>query len=231
MSPEKVAKMDPFPRPKAERILAISDELLKDLTEDRTSDWAATGRAAAETIDRVMLNGVNEENTFDDGDIDDQGERQRIARSLSIYARQFHIPAEEGEDLSSWLARVEQRRRGMREPQYTQMMPFMALLKVFVAAASGIDPDELDELIKRKNAPQVPTNTGGPGYGPGPLQPPQHVCNGACGPMGHVPSTPMTPVRGCGCGCISLGKATIPTVALSPAFKRAFGVGLVAAPM
>jgi hypothetical protein len=88
-------------------------------------------------------------------DLDDQGERQRIARSLSIYARQYHIAAMEGEVLSDWLARVERRREGMTGMQRTQMAPFLALLKVFAAAAMGIAQDELDELITRKNAPQT----------------------------------------------------------------------------
>jgi hypothetical protein len=198
---------------------------------------AEMSRRAAETIDRVVAENyvnyhthvldatddlINAEDCTDEDDdvfnpdLDDQGERQRIARSLGIYARQFHIAAMEGEDLASWLARVEKARQGMNVPQYYQMMPFISLLKVFTAAAMGIDQDELDELIQRKIAmPSVPKSQPGrtwvpstpiydpmapmdPTLNPPPTNFPKAGCSGPCcapvlhGACGgvHSPGTP-----------------------------------------
>jgi hypothetical protein len=132
-------------------------------------------------------------------DLDDQGERQRLAMAVSRYAQTFHIPAMEGEDIISWFKRVEGRMVYMSPyGPNERTRAFLPLLKTFVAAAMGMSDDDLDALIKPN--PAQPGNRKYPPFLPvTPAQqanpqtaPPVHAGPFGCG-MVHDPNTACPP--------------------------------------
>jgi hypothetical protein len=194
---------------KVARILAISDELWNDFAEPTIDDFRIPAQAFNDAYEkakaaRLALNyGMSAERlaeiyqfTDEDDDLDDEGLtiRGNLDVALWNYAKQFHIPAMEGEDLRGWYARV-----APRLMTKSNGVTFLALLKAVVVAATGITDDELDELVKRKLATPHPGHV--------PYNPPSHAGTGCSGPC----CTPLASFFHPACGQNHAPGTTCPT--------------------
>ena len=132
------------------------------------------------------------------------------ARAVETYARQFYIPAQEGESLTAWFGRITARHAAMgpHTSQYKQMQPLLELIKAVVVAASGVSDDELDMILSR------------PAYSVPPSQQAVPVHSAP------TPSVADPLAQRCGCGIVNCpylppAPRPFPTVHLDPAFRDA----------